>query len=196
MDWAHLPKTRKEAKEKGEKMYFTGEPCVRGHIAPRKTKGQCIECLNEDWKKDAVKRAEYFAAYKASDAYKAAQRKYYENNKDKVIAKANARDPAVKRQYKRKWKQENPEQRQLDNNVRRRRLRDATPPWLTAEQKLEIKAVYAEAMRKTKETGIKYTVDHIIPINGEDVCGLHVPWNLIPMPHVENAKKGNRYNRD
>ena len=52
------PKTRKEAKETGAKYYFTGEPCSRGHVAPRKTKGCCVECMKEDWATDNAKRAE------------------------------------------------------------------------------------------------------------------------------------------
>ncbi len=45
MDTANLPKTRAEAKATGATHYFTGEPCKHGHIAPRKTKGACVECL-------------------------------------------------------------------------------------------------------------------------------------------------------
>ncbi len=50
------PKTRAEAKALGAKFYFTGEPCVRGHIALRKTKGSCLECVKEDWAVDNERR--------------------------------------------------------------------------------------------------------------------------------------------
>ena len=60
MDHTQLPKTRKEAQASGEKYYFTGEPCKHGHIAPRKTKGACVECLKVEWAEAAVNRAEYF----------------------------------------------------------------------------------------------------------------------------------------
>ena len=63
MDIATLPKTRAEAKAAGATHYFTGEPCKHGHIAPRKTKGACIECLKVEWQNAAETRVEYFRAY-------------------------------------------------------------------------------------------------------------------------------------
>lgn len=68
----------------------------------------------------------------------------------------------------------------------------ATPKWLTEEHKQQIKVFYEESSRLTKDTGIKYNVDHIIPINGEAVCGLHVPWNLRVITETENFKKSNK----
>jgi hypothetical protein len=48
----------------------------------------------------------------------------------------------------------------------------ATPPWLTKEQKRQIRRIYRDA----RERGL--VVDHIVPLAGRIVCGLHVPWNL------------------
>lgn len=62
----------------------------------------------------------------------------------------------------------------------------ATPRWLTAEQRAE--------MKDWRRVGsvIGKQVDHIVPLRGETVCGLHVPWNLDFLSPRENAKKGNR----
>jgi len=91
------PKTRKEAKELGATHYFTGEPCVRGHVAPRKTKGACVECMKEDWAADNERRK----SKPKSDAAKAAGRRYYEKNKDLVLARANNHLSSVARHDKR-----------------------------------------------------------------------------------------------
>lgn len=55
-EFKHLPRTRQEAKATGAKEYFTGLPCERGHIAPRKTKGTCLVCMREDYKKHNDKK--------------------------------------------------------------------------------------------------------------------------------------------
>lgn len=67
-----------------------------------------------------------------------------------------------------------------------------TPKWLTQEQKAQIKWAYDRAAAYTAFSGIKYEVDHIIPLQGENVSGLHVPWNLQILTKSENVSKGNR----
>lgn len=182
------PKTRKEAKETGNKYYFTGLPCTRGHIALRKTKGTCVECMKEDWAIDNEKRKEK----PKSEAAKAAGRRYYEKNREVVIARAAARPHEEVREYKEKYKAANPELYKALTSVRKRRHRNATPPWITKEQKLQIRQMYLQAQKLTKMTGERYVVDHIIPLLNDSVCGLHVPWNLRVMTQEENLKKSNK----
>lgn len=102
-----------------------------------------------------------------------------------------------------KWRQENPEKRKeivskydranqykrtaLENKRRARKL-DATPKWLSEEQIKEIEKVYYTSSLSTEPTH----VDHIVPLQGKNVCGLHVPWNLQILPATENLKKHNK----
>lgn len=182
------PKTRKEAKESGAKYYYTGEPCSRGHIALRKTKGVCVECMKEDWVTDNEKRK----LKPKSEAAKEAGRRYYERNKEMVKARAFARPQEEKVRHKQKYKEENPELYKALTSVRKRRHRNATPKWVTAEQKLAMRGLYLQAQQLTKLTGERYVVDHIVPLINEDVCGLHVPWNLRVITQEENLKKSNK----
>lgn len=68
-----------------------------------------------------------------------------------------------------------------------------TPPW--ANQAV-IRAVYDEALRLTRETGTEHHVDHIIPLQGELVSGLHVENNLQVLPWRENILKRNNFEVD
>jgi 5-methylcytosine-specific restriction endonuclease McrA len=184
----NYPKTRAEAKETGATHYFTGVPCTRGHIALRKTKGVCVECMKEDWAIDNEKRKDK----PKSEAAKAAGKRYYQKNREAVIARAAARPHEEVKGYKQKYKDANPELYKALVSVRKRRHRAATPPWITKDQKLQIRQMYLEAQRLTKLTGERYVVDHIVPLINEAVCGLHVPWNLRIMTQEENLRKSNK----
>jgi len=182
------PKTRKEAKETNSLFYFTGEPCVRGHVALRKLKGSCVECMKEDWTIDNEKRK----LKPKSEAAKAAGRRYYEKNREAVIARAAQRPPEEKRSARSAYKKRNPDTTLADTNVRKRRHREATPKWISKEQKLAMRQLYISARQLTKLTGQMYVVDHIVPLKGETVCGLHVPWNLRVITQAENLVKYNK----
>lgn len=67
-----------------------------------------------------------------------------------------------------------------------------TPEWLTKTHLTQIEIFYQVANTMTKETNIQFDVDHIIPLQGKLVSGLHVPWNLQVIPHYNNMSKGNR----
>lgn len=192
MDTTNLPTTRTEAKKTGNKYYFTGQPCKHGHIAPRKTKGACVECLKVEWAKGNETRAEYFKQYNQSEAGQKAKRDYYDRNKEAVIARANARPAEERTKHREKYKAQNPELYKALTSVRKRRHKNATPPWITAEQKLAIRQLYLQAQKLTKITKERYVVDHIVPLISPDVCGLHVPWNLRVITQEENLQKSNK----
>jgi len=185
----NYPNTRAEAKATGATHYFTGKPCTRGHIALRKTKGACVECIKEDWAVDNERRK----GKPKSEASKAAGKRYYEKNREAVIARAAARPRTEVRRYKYKHKENNPEYYKALTSVRKRRHRAATPPWITKEQKLQMRQLYLQAQSLTKLTGERYVVDHIVPLINDGVCGLHVPWNLRVITQEENLAKSNKH---
>jgi 5-methylcytosine-specific restriction endonuclease McrA len=192
MDTTKMPTTREEAKKIGNKYYFTGQPCKHGHIAPRKTKGACIECLKVEWTKGNAERAEYFKEYNKRKDVKERKNEWYQENRETVIAAASTRPAHVLREYRNVWKENNKVQVLADNKVRRRKHRQATPPWLTRKQKSEIRQLYQMAITMTQTTGEQYVVDHIVPLRSHEVCGLHVPWNLRVITQEENLKKSNK----
>lgn len=69
----------------------------------------------------------------------------------------------------------------------------ATPKWRDAER---IKEIYQERERITLATGVMHHVDHVIPLQGKFVCGLHVENNLEVITAAENLSKLNKFDID
>jgi len=116
-------------------------------------------------------------------------------NKDKVIAyKAvwhQENKEYVAKQHS-KWQEDNRGKVNATNAKRHAAKLQRTPKWLTREQLKEIEDIYTKAAKLTKETGIKHHVDHIMPLQGKEISGLHVPWNLQILTAIENIKKGTK----
>lgn len=75
---------------------------------------------------------------------------------------------------------------------RKKSVKRATPNWLTTGHKKQIAQIYLHAKDCQVVTGENYHVDHIIPLQGSNVCGLHVPWNLQVLPSDVNIRKNNK----
>jgi hypothetical protein len=150
-----------------------------------------IQCKNASWQ---------IANY---DKMLIAAAKYRNSEKGQYNIKANA--AKVNEQVK-AWKLANRErQRELDKNYhlknqgnleylakrryheanRRARRLQATPKWLSLEQKQQIKQFYINCP-------IGHHVDHIVPLKGKNVSGLHAPWNLQWLPGIVNKIKSNK----
>lgn len=112
---------------------------------------------------------------------------HYLKNKDVYIERAINQNPEDLNRYKSKWKSRNPAKVRADTLARKRGLKQATPPWLTPEHWQQMNAIYDEA----REKGMH--VDHIVPLRGRIVCGLHVPWNLRILPPEENMSRPRRW---
>lgn len=95
------------------------------------------------------------------------------------------------RRYKEKWKNQNRGDVNAWTAKRRAQKIKATPPWADHDK---IKEFYREARKLTEETGIPHHVDHIIPLLGDNVSGLHCEGNLRVIPATDNLIKGNEHN--
>lgn len=146
------------------------------------------------------------------EKYAESQRKYRANNPDRIKERREARKEKSALWHKewfQKTKEERREQRKAiyqrwaKNNPhkicayaaeRRASLILRTPKWLTDEDFDAMDSVYQLAVEMSEAFGCKYHVDHIIPLNGKTVSGLHVPDNLQILPGKENIAKKNKYN--
>ena len=141
------------------------------------------------------KRAESLKKYNNSDKARANRKRWAEANPDMDVAAKKAyqeRNREISNEKSRIYARENPEWKTAQCAKRRSKKLNAMPDWLDEDDLWLIKEVYKFSKVRTKITGIKYTVDHIIPLQGKDVCGLHVPFNLQVIPATENSRKNNR----
>lgn len=102
---------------------------------------------------------------------------------------ANPVPSDIVRDRKRRWMQTNKHRHAAIQRGRDAMKLRATPIW---SDKSLIVGIYAEAARRTAETGVDHQVDHIVPLKSKIVCGLHVPWNLQLLTKSENSRKNNK----
>lgn len=88
------------------------------------------------------------------------------------------------------WNKENSGKKNALTKKRRHTLSKAMPSWANS---FIIEEAYELAALRTKVFGFPWHVDHIIPLQGKLVCGLHVESNLQVIPGKLNLSKGNRY---
>lgn len=153
--------------QKSEKGKLNSKKAREKYRSTEKGRLKVLECTLNYQKTEKGKQVkkECDARYRKTDKCKVSKKKEYEKNKSDYII----------------------------GSCQRRALKiQATPSWLTDEQKQEIIEFYKLREILTKETGILHHVDHIIPLKGDRVCGLHVPWNLQVIPASENLSKSNK----
>lgn len=91
------------------------------------------------------------------------------------------------------WREANPHKHRAKEAKRRGQKLKATPPWLTNEQLAHMQRTYKLCAIISDATGESYHVDHIVPLQGKNICGLHVPWNLRVITAKHNLAKGNKH---
>jgi hypothetical protein len=128
-----------------------------------------------------------------SDKIKEKSRLYSLNNKNKVSEKSKRwrkANPVRDLSNRKKWRDENPDLRAANTRKYQINKLHATPAWAND---FFMKEAYSLARLRSAMTGIKWHVDHIVPIRSKIVCGLHVENNLQVIPARTNMEKSNRY---
>jgi hypothetical protein len=162
----------------------------------------------KDWKRkdyenhrDAyIARAEKWRTENA-EHYKKKKRQYLDREDTQLAARKRTRrwveeNPERKREQDKKFAEENRGLVNSYKSARRARMRKAIPPWQTEQDKILIRQIYDECDRISKETGIRHEVDHIVPLWGKVVTGLHVPNNLRIITAKENNRRKRIWNTD
>ncbi len=149
---------------------------------PHLFRSHCNECIriksNSDYARE-LQNINRRNRYKNDEEYRnkvcSVSKARWETHKDQMIS------------AHKKWVSKNREKvlayGRYHRSLRRALERMATPPWADLGK---IKEIYANCPKG-------YHVDHIVPLNGKNICGLHIPANLQYLTASENLKKGNRF---
>lgn len=158
---------------------------------PAMTKERSRTYYVENAEKERTRNALYIKENAAK--VKTARARYYQENKERRIENARLWKLNNKERHKAweaAWREANRALCAFYSASWRRAAREQTPKWVDLDK---IKAIYAEAQRVSAETGIPHHVDHVIPLRGKNVSGLHVHTNMQVIPGVENVRKHNKF---
>ena len=188
--------SRKEAISKDLAHYFTGIPCKYGHVDERNIYGQCMECnrlkINTGQYKGGRKAYRHKRRKENREAILARENAYREANPERVLewnqTQREKNQAPEKRRIKSEkameWARANRGKKNAIVAARRAALRNNMPAWADREA---IKFFY-----ECRPAGCH--VDHIIPLQGKNISGLHVAENLQWLPATDNLQKSNKWN--
>lgn len=174
LNWRMMDKTttpevisRADAKARGLTHYFTGKPCKNGHTAERFVScRKCKECAVLECRAE-LRHSAWSKAWRLAnqEREKATRRANYQRRKSEWPA------------YVAK---------------RRARKLHATQPWFGEfDDLVAVEAAHLAALRE-RVTGFAWHVDHMVPLQARNVCGLHVAQNLQVIPAWLNLAKRNQ----
>lgn len=176
------------------KHYFTGKPCKRGHVSNRLISDRsCLECTKE-------KIARYYK--ENPEKFRELRRQAYAANPEPEKAIARKRSAEWRKlnpkhvgtiEAKQRWKASNTAKVRAYTAKRRAAKIQRTPNWLSSFDLWVFEEAYELAALRTKLFGFSWHVDHIIPLQGEKVSGLHVPTNIQVISWIDNVSKANSF---
>lgn len=208
--------SKSEAIKNGLNYYFTGKPCKRGHISKRYVSGACAECQKEKSKsytennrekekerkrvshqKHKAKHLEMTKAWQKRNREKvtATVAKWRERNRDKVNARAaqlRHQNPEKQKEADRRWRAKNPQKAAKKDSRKRAAKLERIPVWFGEFDDFVIQEAHALAALRGDETGITWHVDHMLPMRGRSISGLHCADNIQVIPAAMNVRKINK----
>lgn len=200
-------KAKNREKMRRYRLRHKDDPAYKARVREEKRK-QRASNLDHFRERSRIRRKRHREKYAETEEYKTKAvkrtRAWREKYPDRVKA-ANeawrAAHPGASIEGAKRYRERNPDARRKYNEKRpgyeaaqaakrRAQKRRATPTWADLSA---IEALYRAAINKSRETGVQWDVDHIVPLKGKFVCGLHVCANLQLLPSVENRSKSNRF---
>ena len=198
-----MENTRQLAMVNGQARYASDKPCPKGHIGERYVKDyKCVTCrikLAALWverNKDKHAASTKKCAQAKKEAYAEVRKKRYERSRALVLAQQKLyREQNTERIKLRnkKYRSENSALGAAKTARYRAAQAQRTPKWLTEDDLWLIEQAYELAALRTKALGFIWDVDHVVPLRGKLVSGLHTPNNLRVIPASTNRSKRNTF---
>ena len=166
-----------------------------------KEKNKQKEYAYKYWRENKEKESARIKKWKLEnkEEYSKRQKEYRIKNAEKINEQKREyylRTKEYKAEYVKKYAKSNPHMINKVSAKRRASKLNRTPKWLTKDDLWIINEIYDLAVKRTKILGVKWHVDHIIPLQGKLVSGLHVPSNMQVILGSENHAKNNKYEID
>jgi hypothetical protein len=163
---------------------------------PKCEQAKALECFSKNkirkdgldcWCKDCINAKSRVHHAANREEYAAHSKKWAQENPERMALLAKnwrAKNLDRANENRIRWRKENPERTRFLDAKRYAQEFQATPSWADSEL---MELVYAEATHR----GL--IVDHIVPLQGKNVCGLHVHYNTQLLTRSENSTKNNRW---
>lgn len=148
--------------------------------------------VNREENKERIRAYQKVWCKNNPDKIKGYGKNYRENNYEEIYNRHKewvSNNKEANREHKKKWVKENPEKIRAKDAKRRCAKLNATMEGYDKE----LNEIYEDCYMISLVMGDYYEVDHIVPLQGKNVCGLHVPWNLQILHRTKNRSKGNKY---
>lgn len=181
------------AKANGLKRFYTGVSCKHGHVSERQTSNKsCCACL----------RAASVKYQKTEKGHKNKIKQdnlYYKRHKSKLLdnlKQFRADNPNLVRGWKRKEYQKNKAAYVARARNREKHIKLATPPWFSEWDEFLHLMLHEKRIELNKLTGVTWHIDHVVPLQGEFVSGLHCSSNWRLIQASENLSKSNKFEMD
>jgi hypothetical protein len=195
MPYKDPEQAKQNAKERYQKSVESRKQKLREYY--QKTKEKRLLQVKQYVAANRDKVLEYQKKYRSEhkDDNADYKREYYFENKERIIKECverNRKNPEAQRARIKKYESTEKGRllKQSQRNARRKRERHASLGRLFHKETLKI---YLKCKQISKLTGIPHEVDHIVPLLGKNVSGLHVPWDMAIIPAKENREKSNKY---
>jgi hypothetical protein len=153
----------------------------------------CVLCHKADNKKRKAESRSNPDFKAAEMVYKKIYREKTSEQRSAYMAQWRIDNQEWVKKYSKTYREQNKARYNYLCQKRKIDLLKRTPAWLTQDDLWIIEQAYELAALRTRMLGVVFHVDHVLPLRGNTVCGLHVPQNIRVVTWLENQSKSNKH---